>query len=245
MTKFENKGALITGASGGIGEAIARALHEQGAQIVISGRRKEALEKLAEDLGDNCYVIPAALDNREELNELVKKSESAIGKIDILINNAGHTKDGLALRMKDQDWDDVLEVDLTAGFLLARACLRGMVKRRWGRIISITSVVGEMGNAGQANYAAAKAGLTAMSKSLAREIANRGITVNCIAPGFIKTAMTDMLNEEQREALAKNIPAGRFGEVGDIAGGAVFLASDEACYITGQTLHINGGMAMV
>ena len=244
MAKLENKRALITGASGGIGAAIAQALHKEGAEVVISGRREDALQALAKTLGERCHIITAALDKREDLTALAKEAEKTMGAVDILINNAGHTSDNLAIRMSDEAWDSVLEVDLTAAFLLARACLRGMMKQRWGRIISITSVVAEMGNAGQANYAAAKAGLTAMTKSLAREIANRGITVNAIAPGFIKTAMTDALSEQQRATLAETIPASRFGEPNDIAAAALFLASDDAAYITGQTLHVNGGMVM-
>jgi 3-oxoacyl-[acyl-carrier protein] reductase len=212
---------------------------------VLSGRRKEALEGLAGKLGARCHILTAALDDRDALKKLVKDSQEAMGgRIDILVNNAGHTKDNLAMRMSDDAWDDVIEVDLTAPFLLTRECLRPMIKNRWGRIISITSVVGEMGNAGQANYAAAKAGLTAMSKSLAKEIANRGITVNCVAPGFIETAMTDALNEKQREAIVETIPAVKLGAPEDIAAAVAFLASEDAGYITGQTLHINGGMAM-
>lgn len=242
---LENKTALITGASGGIGSAIAKALHQQGAQVVLSGRRKEALEGLAGELGSRCHIFTAALDDRVALKKLVKDSQEAMGgRIDILVNNAGHTKDNLAMRMSDEAWDDVIEVDLTAPFLLTRECLRPMIKNRWGRIISITSVVGEMGNAGQANYAAAKAGLTAMSKSLAKEIANRGITVNCVAPGFIETAMTAALNEKQREAIVETIPAVKLGAPSDIAAAVAFLASEDAGYITGQTLHVNGGMAM-
>ena len=243
MSDLSGKTALITGASGGIGEAIARALSAQGAEVVLSGRKKEVLEKLSSQLGG--HALTASLDDRAAVAALVKEAEQKMGKIDILVNNAGLTKDNLALRLTDDAWDEVIAVDLTAGFLLARAVLRGMVKRRWGRIISITSVVGEIGNAGQANYAAAKGGLAAMSKSLAREVANRGITVNCVAPGFIETAMTDALSDDQKKALAATIPVGRFGRGEDVAGAVAWLAGEGSAYITGQTIHVNGGMAMV
>ena len=243
MSDLSGKAALITGASGGIGEAIARALSAQGAEVALSGRKKEVLEKLSSQLGG--HALTASLDDRAAVAALVKEAEQKMGKIDILVNNAGLTKDNLALRLTDDAWDEVIAVDLTAGFLLARAVLRGMVKRRWGRIISITSVVGEIGNAGQANYAAAKGGLAAMSKSLAREVANRGITVNCVAPGFIETAMTDALSDDQKKALAATIPVGRFGRGEDVAGAVAWLAGEGSAYITGQTIHVNGGMAMV
>ena len=242
MSDLSGKTALITGASGGIGEAIARALSAQGAEVALSGRKKEVLEKLSSQLGG--HALTASLDDRAAVAALVKEAEQKMGKIDILVNNAGLTKDNLALRLTDDAWDEVIAVDLTAGFLLARAVLRGMVKRRWGRIISITSVVGEIGNAGQANYAAAKGGLAAMSKSLAREVANRGITVNCVAPGFIETAMTDALSDDQKKALAATIPVGRFGRGEDVAGAVAWLAGEGSAYITGQTIHVNGGMAM-
>ena len=243
MSDLSGKTALITGASGGIGEAIARALSAQGAEVALSGRKKEVLEKLSSQLGG--HALTASLDDRAAVAALVKEAEQKMGRIDILVNNAGLTKDNLALRLTDDAWDEVIAVDLTAGFLLARAVLRGMVKRRWGRIISITSVVGEIGNAGQANYAAAKGGLAAMSKSLAREVANRGITVNCVAPGFIETAMTDALSDDQKKTLAAAIPVGRFGRGEDVAGAVAWLAGEGSAYITGQTIHVNGGMAMV
>jgi len=245
MFDLTGKKALVTGASGGIGGAIARALHAAGATVALSGTRRDALEALAGELGEGAHITPADLGSAEGANQLVKDADAALGQIDILINNAGLTRDGLAMRMKDEDWQAVLDVNLTASFRLSRAVLRGMMKSRWGRIVAITSIVGVTGNAGQTNYAASKAGLIGMSKSLAQEVASRGITVNCIAPGFIETAMTDALNEQQRESLAAAVPAGRFGAVEDIAAGAVYLASEEAAYVTGQTLHINGGMAMI
>lgn len=245
MFDLTGKGALVTGASGGIGGAIAEALYAQGATVALSGTRAEALQALAAKLGTRAYAVPCNLSVVDDVEKLVAKSEAAMGQVDILINNAGITRDGLALRMKDADWQAVLDVDLTAAFRLARAALRGMMKRRWGRIVSITSVVGVTGNAGQANYAAAKAGLIGMTKALAQEVASRNITVNCVAPGFIATAMTDALDEKQREALAGRIPAGRFGAGGDIAAAVVYLAAEEAGYVTGQTLHVNGGMAMI
>ena len=211
----------------------------------MSGTRTEPLEALRDKLGDGAHVTPADLGAPGGAARLAKDAEAALGQIDILVNNAGLTRDGLAIRMKEEDWNRVLDVNLTASFRLSQALLRGMMKRRWGRIVTITSIVGVTGNGGQANYAASKAGLIGMSKSLAQEVASRGITVNCIAPGFIETAMTDALNEQQRESLAAAVPAGRFGAVQDIAAGAVYLASEEAAYITGQTLHINGGMAMI
>jgi 3-oxoacyl-[acyl-carrier protein] reductase len=236
--------ALVTGATGGLGGAIARALHAQGARVAVSGTRREALEALATDLG-GCPVLPCDLGDRGQVEALVGQAEAALGSLDILVNNAGITRDGLAVRMKDEDWDKVLMVNLTAGFGLARAALKGMMKRRHGRIIGITSVVGVTGNAGQTNYAAAKAGMIGMSKSLAGEVASRGITVNCIAPGFIESPMTDALNEKQRTAILGSVPAGRLGLGPEIAAAAVYLASREAAYVTGQTLHVNGGMAMI
>ena len=245
MFDLTGKSALVTGASGGIGGAIATALHASGASVALSGTRMEPLETLRDALGDRAHVTPADLGAAGGAAQLAKDAEAALGQIDILVNNAGLTRDGLAMRMKEEDWNRVLDVNLTASFQLSQAMLRGMMKRRWGRIIAITSIVGVTGNGGQTNYAASKAGLIGMSKSLAQEVASRGITVNCIAPGFIETAMTDALNEQQRESLAAAVPAGRFGAVEDIAAGAVYLASDEASYVTGQTLHINGGMAMI
>ena len=245
MFDLTGKRALITGASGGIGGAIAKALHECGAEVALSGTREDALQAVASELKERVAVVPANLSQPDEPQRLVEETEKAIGGVDILVNNAGLTRDTLAMRMKDDDWQQVLDVNLTAAFRLTRACLRGMMKARWGRIVSITSVVGTMGNPGQANYAASKAGLTGMSKALAHEVAARGITVNCVAPGFIITAMTDGLSDDQKERLLGNIPSGRLGTVEDVAGAAVFLASNEASYITGQTLHINGGMAMI
>ena len=245
MFDLSGKAALVTGASGGIGSAMARALHGAGATVTLSGTRMEALDALAGSLGERVHVIPCNLAEAEETAALAGHAEAAMGQLDILVNNAGLTNDNLAMRMKDQEWQRVLEVNLTAGFRLARAALRGMIKRRWGRIIGITSIVGVTGNPGQANYAASKAGMIGMSKSLAHEVAGRNVTVNCIAPGFIQTAMTDALAEDQRERLLSAIPAGRLGSPEDIAAAAVYLASDEAAYVTGQTLHVNGGMAMI
>ncbi len=245
MFNLTGKTALVTGASGGIGGAIAKALHAQGASVVLSGTRMEALEKLKAELGARVHAIPCNLSVTAEVEELPKKAEAAAGVIDILINNAGITRDNLFLRMKDEEWDQVIAVNLTAAFRLSRAVLRGMMKKRWGRIITVTSIVGITGNPGQGNYAAAKAGLIGMTKSLAAEVASRNITANCIAPGFVTTAMTDALNEEQKNALLVRIPAGRFGLSTDIAAAAVYLASEEAAYVTGQTLHVNGGMAMI
>lgn len=245
MFDLSGKTALVTGASGGIGGAIARALHAQGASVMLAGTRRPALDKLANELGARVYVETAQLADPTAPDSLVKAAEAAMGRIDILVNNAGMTRDMLAMRMKDEDWLAVLEVNLTAGFRLARAALRGMMKRRSGRIIGITSVVGVTGNAGQANYAASKAGMIGMTKALALEIASRNITVNCVAPGFITTAMTDVLTAEQREKGAAAIPGGRFGTPEEVAAAVVFLASDEAAYVTGHTLHVNGGIAMV
>ena len=245
MFDLSGKRALVTGASGGIGGAIARALHAKGAALALSGTKKDALDALAHELGGRTVALAANLGDCTAIDELIAQSEQGLGGIDILVNNAGLTRDGLAVRMSDEDWQTVIDVNLTAPFRLARACLRGMMKRRFGRIISITSVVGAMGNPGQANYAASKAGLVGMSKSLAGEVASRGITVNCVAPGFVTSAMTDKLTSEQRERMLANIPVGRFGAGEDVAGCVVFLASDEAAYVTGQTLHVNGGMAMI
>ncbi len=245
MFDLEGKSALITGASGGIGGAIARALHAQGAAVGLSGTRAEALEALAAELGERSQVLPCDLSDPEACQALPGRAEAALGGLDILVNNAGLTRDNLAVRLKDEDWDLVLEVNLSAAFRLIRASLRGMMKRRWGRIVGITSVVGVTGNPGQANYAASKAGMIGMSKSLAQEVASRGITVNCVAPGFIETAMTEGLGEPQRDKLLGAIPAGRLGSSDDVAACVAFLASDEAAYVTGQTLHVNGGMAMI
>ena len=245
MFDLTGKCALVTGASGGIGASIARALHAQGATVALSGTRVEPLEALAAELGERAKVVPANLSDAASTEQLLKDAEAAMGQVDILVNNAGLTRDQLAMRMKDEDWQAVLDVNLTAAFRLSRAALRGMMKRRWGRIIGITSVVGVTGNPGQANYAASKAGLIGMSKALAAEVASRNITVNCVAPGFITTAMTHALNDDQKSKISSAIPAGRMGEPAEIAAGVVYLASEEAAYVTGQTLHINGGMAMI
>jgi 3-oxoacyl-[acyl-carrier protein] reductase len=244
MFDLSGKTALVTGASGGIGGAIAKALHRQGAVVGLSGTRREQLDDLASSLGERVFVLPANLAEAASVEQLAKDAEAAMGSLDILVNNAGLTRDGLVLRMKDEDWQSVLDVNLTAAFRLSRASLRGMMKRRFGRIINISSIVGVTGNPGQVNYAASKAGLIGMSKSLAQEVASRSITVNCIAPGFITSAMTDELSEEQKTRLLAGIPLGRMGDVAEIASAAVYLASTEAAYVTGQTLHINGGMAM-
>lgn len=246
MFSLEGKTALVTGASGGIGGAIARQLHARGAEVVISGTRAEALEELASSLGDRTHVLTANLGDAVSVVNLANEAEKiADGGIDILVNNAGVTRDGLMLRMKDEDWEQVIAVNLGSGFRLSRALLRGMMKRRWGRIIGISSVVGATGNPGQANYAASKAGMVGFSKALAAEVANRGITVNVVAPGFIQTAMTDVLGDDQREKLLSGIPAGRLGTPDDIASAVTYLASEEASYVTGATLHVNGGMAMI
>jgi 3-oxoacyl-[acyl-carrier protein] reductase len=245
MFDLTGKTALVTGASGGIGGAIAAALHAQGASVALSGTRRERLEALAAQLGSRSHVLTADLADAASVEQLAKDAEAAFGCLDILVNNAGLTRDGLVLRMKDEDWQSVLDVNLGAAFRLSRAALRGMMKRRFGRIINITSIVGVTGNAGQVNYAASKAGLIGMSKSLAQEVASRGITVNCIAPGFITSAMTDALNAEQKARLLAGIPVGRIGESAEIAAAAIYLASNEAAYVTGQTLHVNGGMAMI
>jgi len=239
------KSALVTGASGGIGGAIAKALHARGANVGLSGTRVEPLEKLKAELGERAHVLPADLGDAAAIEALLKSADAALGGIDILINNAGLTRDNLALRMKDEDWQKVIDVNLTAGFRLARGAMRGMMKKRWGRIIGITSVVGVTGNPGQANYAAAKAGMIGMSKSLAQEVASRGITVNCVAPGFIETQMTGALNEDQKARILTAVPAGRLGQSDEIAAAVVYLASPEAAYVTGQTIHVNGGMVMI
>ncbi len=244
MFDLSGRTALVTGASGGIGGAIARQLHAQGASVVLTGRRREALDQLARELGERIAVEPSDLADPEAPDRLVKAVEAGAG-LDILVNNAGLTRDNLALRLKDEDWQTVLDVNLTAGFRLIRSALRGMVRRRFGRIVNITSVVALTGNPGQANYAAAKAGLIGMSKALAAEVAGRGITVNCIAPGLIETAMTGALGDEQRARLLQQIPLGRFGSGADVATAAGYLASMEAAYVTGQTLHVNGGLAMI
>jgi 3-oxoacyl-[acyl-carrier protein] reductase len=239
------KTALVTGASGGLGGAIVRALYGQGATVALSGTRREALEALAGELGSRAHVLPCDLADAAAVEALVPAAEAAMGSLDILVNNAGVTRDNLFMRMKDAEWDAVIAVDLTAAFRLSRACLKGMMRRRFGRIIGVTSIVGVTGNPGQGNYAAAKAGLIGMSKALAAEVASRGITVNCIAPGFIASPMTDALNDKQRESILASVPMGRLGAGADIGAVAVYLASDEAAYITGQTLHVNGGMAMI
>jgi 3-oxoacyl-[acyl-carrier protein] reductase len=245
MFDLSGKSALVTGASGGIGGAIAKALHVRGATVGLSGTRTEPLEKLKAELGERAHVLPADLSDPAAIETLLKSADAALGGIDILINNAGLTRDNLAMRMKDEDWQKVIDVNLTAGFRLARGAMRGMMKKRWGRIIGITSVVGVTGNPGQANYAAAKAGMIGMSKSLAQEVASRGITVNCVAPGFIETQMTGALNDDQKARIMTAIPAGRLGQSDEIAAAVVYLASQEAAYVTGQTIHVNGGMAMI
>jgi 3-oxoacyl-[acyl-carrier protein] reductase len=245
MFDLGGKTALVTGASGGIGGAIARALASQGARVALSGTRVEALAALQAEIGGAAVAVPGDLGDAAATDQLFVAAEKALGQIDILVNNAGLTRDGLAMRMKDEDWQKVLDVNLSAGFRLARSAMRGMMKRRWGRIVGITSIVGVTGNPGQANYAAAKAGMIGMSKALAQELASRNITVNCVAPGFIATAMTDALGAPQRERLLQSIPAGRLGQASDVAAAVVYLSSEEAAYVTGQTLHVNGGMAMI
>ncbi len=245
MFRLNGKAALVTGASGGIGAAIARALHAQGAVVVLSGTRRDALEVLAGSLGERVHVCPADLADATAPASLVTAAETVAGPLHILVNNAGLTRDMLALRMEDADWQAVLDVDLSAPFRLARAALRGMLRRRAGRIVSISSIVGATGNAGQANYAAAKAGLIGLTKALAQEVAPRGVTVNAVAPGFIATPMTDKLSEAQRERIMGAIPLPRLGQPEDVAAAVVYLASDEAAWVTGATLHVNGGMAML
>jgi 3-oxoacyl-[acyl-carrier protein] reductase len=245
MFALTGKGALVTGATGGIGGAIARTLHRAGATVAISGTKADRLEALAGELKERVHVIICNLADRGAVQKLASEAEGKLGTLDILVNNAGMTRDNLFMRMKDEEWDQVLAVDLTSAFILCRAVVRNMMRRQWGRIINIASISGVIGNPGQANYAAAKAGMIGMTKALAREVASRGITANCIAPGFIRTAMTDALNEKQVEAIAAVIPAGKFGTPEDIAAAALYLASEEARYMTGQTLHVNGGMAML
>ncbi len=245
MFSLEGRFALVTGASGGIGGAIARTLAAQGARVALSGTRIEALEAAASGLANDPVVLPCNLSDEAEAAALPGRAEEALGGLDIVVSNAGLTRDGLLMRMKDEDWNQVINVNLGAYFRLARASMRGMMKRRHGRIIGITSVVGVTGNPGQANYAASKAGMIGFTKALAQEVASRGITANCVAPGFIQTAMTDGLPDAQKEALLKSIPTGRLGSIDDIAAAVAYLASDESAYVTGQTLHVNGGMAMI
>jgi len=245
MFDLEGKAALVTGASGGIGAAIARGLHGRGARVGLSGTRVEPLEALASELGERAFVLPCNLSDAAAVAALPKAAVEAMGSVDILVNNAGITRDNLFMRMSDEEWSSVLQVNLTSAMILAKGVLRPMMKARWGRIVNITSVVGATGNPGQANYAASKAGLVGMSKSLAYEVASRGITVNCVAPGFITTAMTDKLTDDQKSAILTQVPMGRMGEADEIASAVVYLSSAEAGYITGATLHVNGGMAMI
>ncbi|MBB3994706.1 3-oxoacyl-[acyl-carrier protein] reductase [Sulfitobacter undariae] len=245
MFDLTGKNALVTGASGGIGADIARALHAQGASVGLSGTRTEPLEALAAELGERAYVLPCNLSDMEAVKALPKQAAEAMGSVDILVNNAGITRDNLFMRMSDDEWQSVLDVNLTATFQLCKGVMRGMMKARWGRIVNISSIVGATGNPGQANYAASKAGLIGMSKSLAYEVASRGITVNAVAPGFIATAMTDKLTDDQKTGIMGQIPAGRMGTPDEIASAVVYLASSESAYITGATLHVNGGMAML
>lgn len=245
MFDLVGKTALVTGATGGIGSAIATAYHNQGATVIMTGRRKDSLEELAAKLKSRVHIIVCDLGKKSDVDELFEKAEAITGAVDILVCNAGITRDNLTLRMKDEEWDDVISTNLSSTFSLNRAAFKKMMKRRWGRVINITSVVGVTGNPGQANYAASKAGMIGMTKSIAMEAASRGVTFNCIAPGFIKTPMTDALNENQIEKITSSIPSGRFGLPDDIANAAVFLASNEAGYITGQTIHVNGGMVMI
>ena len=242
---FTGKCALITGAAGGIGGAIARMLHSQGATVALTDMNRAGMDTLAAELGERVHVLEANLSDPEVPAELVKQAVAAMERIDILVNNAGLTRDNLAMRMKDDDWQLVIDVNLTAAFRLARACMRPMMKQRFGRVVGIASIVGVTGNAGQVNYAASKGGMIAMSKSLAQEVAARGITVNCVAPGFIATPMTDALSDEQKDRLITGIPGGRLGTSEDVAAAVAFLSSDEAAYVTGQTIHVNGGMAMI
>jgi 3-oxoacyl-[acyl-carrier protein] reductase len=245
MFDLTGKIALVTGATGGIGAAIATAMHKQGATVALSGTRQAVLEELAAKLGERAHVFPCNLNDKQQVEALVPSVEAKLGQLDILVNNAGLTRDGLIMRMKDEDWDDVIAVNLTAAFRLSRSAIKGMLKRRHGRIINITSLSGVIGNPGQTNYAASKAGLIGMTKSLAQEVAARGITANCIAPGFIETAMTEVLNEKLMETILATVPVRRLGHVDEIAAAAVYLASTEASYTTGQTMNINGGMAMI
>jgi 3-oxoacyl-[acyl-carrier protein] reductase len=245
MFDLTGKTALVTGATGGIGGSIARALHKQGATVAISGTRKEALDQIAADLKERVHVLPCDLSDKDQVEALVPQAEEAMGKLDILVANAGITRDNLFVQLRDEDWDTVINVNLTATFRLSRAAMKTMMRRRFGRIIGITSVVGVTGNPGQGNYTAAKAGMIGMMKSIGKEYARRGVTANCVAPGFIATPMTDKLNDKQREAILQMVPSGRLGTPDDIAAAVVYLASDEASYVTGQTLHVNGGMAMI
>ena len=245
MFNLIGKSALITGASGGLGNAIAHTLHGAGASVVLSGTREKPLKKLADELGDRAFAVSANLSDPDSIKALSKRASEILGAVDILVNNAGITRDNISLRLKDEDWDDVMQVNLKAAFNLTQGVMRGMMKNRWGRIINITSVVGVTGNPGQVNYAASKAGMIGMSKSFAYELASRNITVNCVAPGFIESPMTDNLTEDQKIALLTNVPAGRLGKGNEIAASVLYLASPESAYITGQTLHINGGMAMI
>ena len=245
MFSLQGKTALVTGATGGIGGAIAKALHTQGATVGITGRNEAKLKDLAAELGDRVHVFVADLSTSEAADTLVKEAEEKMGQVDILVNNAGLTRDGLSMRMKDEDWQQVIDVNLTATFKLARAVQRGMMKRRWGHIINIASVVGVTGNPGQCNYVASKAGMIGWSKAMAAEIASRNITVNCVAPGFIATAMTEVLTDDQKAKINSTIPAGKMGSSEDIAGAVAYLASDVAGYVTGSTIHVNGGMAMI
>jgi 3-oxoacyl-[acyl-carrier protein] reductase len=246
MFDLNGKTALVTGATGGIGAAIAKVLHKAGATVAISGTRANVLEELKAELGnERVVVLPCNLSDPAAVEKLVPEAEAAMGGLDILVNNAGITRDGLAMRMKDEDWNAVIDVNLTASFRLARAAMRGMMKKRWGRIVNITSVVGVMGNPGQANYVASKAGVIGLTKSLAQELAARNVTVNAVAPGFIATPMTDVLNDKQKEAILTRVPAGKLGSPDDVAAAVLYLSSEEAGYVTGQTLHVNGGMAMI
>jgi 3-oxoacyl-[acyl-carrier protein] reductase len=245
MFKLAGKSALVTGASGPIGNAIARALHAQGATVAISGTRHDVLDQLAAQLADRVHVLPCNLADRAATDALVPSAEAAMGQLDVLVANAGVTRDNLLVQLRDEDWDDVLAVNLSATFRLVRAAVRGMMRRRFGRLVAITSVVGTTGNPGQANYVAAKAGIVGLMKSVAQEYAKRGVTANCVAPGFIVTPMTDKLNASQRDSILARIPANRAGTADEVAAAVVFLASNEAAYVTGQTLHVNGGMAMI
>ncbi|MEL7025689.1 MAG: 3-oxoacyl-[acyl-carrier-protein] reductase [Pseudomonadota bacterium] len=245
MFELKGKAALVTGASGGIGASIARTLHAAGATVGLSGTRVDPLNALADELGENAHVLPCNLSDAEAVNGLPKAASEAMGSLDILVNNAGVTRDNIFMRMSDEEWQTVLDVNLTATMRLCRGAIRGMMKARWGRIVNISSIVGTTGNPGQTNYAASKAGVIGFSKSLAQEVASRGITVNAVAPGFISTAMTDKLNEEQRETINRQIPAGRIGDPAEVASAVLYLASQEAAYTTGVTLHVNGGMSMV
>ena len=245
MFDLNDKSVLVTGASGGIGSAIARKLHAAGAKVALSGTRQEPLERLAEELGERAYILPCNLSDMAAVEVLPKQATETLGSLDILVNNAGITRDNLFMRMSDEEWQSVIDVNLTATMKLCKGALRGMMKSRWGRIINISSIVGATGNPGQGNYAASKAGMVGMSKSLAYEVASRGITVNVVAPGFIATAMTDKLADDRKEAILAQIPAGRMGAAEDIASAVAFLASDGSGYVTGSTLHVNGGMAMI